>query len=280
MDRRLIIQGYPGCFHEEAAVRYFGTTDLELVPSNSFPELAGLLLHNQADHLAIIAIENSIAGTLLQNYRILRENRFRVIGEVYLRIKHNLMALPGQDMEDIVEVRSHPMAIYQCLSFFEGHKAIKLVESVDTALSAKEIAETNTRGTGAIASTRAAEIYGLEILQQGIETSKKNYTRFFIVQGENVAVPKGDFNKASIYVRVSHEKGSLMRVLDEVVQQDINLSKLQSYPVLGEMNQYYFHLDLEFDDQEQFHRLDKRLEQCTLTKEIMGIYQKAPIDDH
>ena len=190
------------------------------------------------------------------------------------------MALPGQSISDIREVHSHPMAINQCLPYLRGYNNIQLIESADTALSAKKIASEQTKGIGAIASKHAAEMYGLDILAEGIETSKKNYTRFFIVQGPSQEIPKEDFNKASIYVRVSHVKGSLMRVLDEIQKHDINLSKIQSYPVLGEINQYYIHLDLEFDNQDLFHRLYQQLNQCTIFKEIIGLYKRADIYDY
>lgn len=275
---KIIIQGELGCFHEEAAVKYFGVNGKTFVPAASFPELAKMLDAHSADHVAIMAIENSIAGSLLQNYRILREHGFRIVGEVYLRIKHNLMALRGQDIDAIKEVVSHPMALNQCLRYLND-KPMKMVESEDTALSAKRIAENQTTGIAAIAGRRAAELYGLEILAEGIETSKVNYTRFFIIQAKGEHVAPVPVNKASIYLTVVDGRGKLLKVLEAISRHDINLSKLQSYPVLGELNRYYFHLDLEFADLFEFEACMNDLKECTESLEVLGTYQKAEIDD-
>jgi len=278
MRDKIIIQGELGCFHEEAALKYFGDNGHDFVPAPSFPDLAVLLDNNPTDHVAIMAIENSIAGSLLQNYRILREHGFRIVGEVYLRIKHHLMAWPGQDVADIQEVHSHPMALNQCLVYLRD-KPMKMVESEDTALSAKRIAENRTTSIAAIAGRRAAELYGLEILAEGIETSKVNYTRFFIVQAKEKPAANAQVNKASIYLTVEDGRGKLLKVLEAISRHDINLSKLQSYPVLGELNRYYFHLDLEFDDLNEFEKCMSELHSCTDSLELLGTYQKAEIDD-
>jgi prephenate dehydratase len=278
MGNKIIIQGELGCFHEEAAVKYFGNNGHEFVPAVSFPELAKMLDAHPMDHVAIMAIENSIAGSLLQNYRILREHGFSIVGEVYLRIKHNLMALPGQSINDIKEVHSHPMALNQCLVYLSD-KPMKMVESEDTALSAKRIAENRATGIAAIAGRRAAELYGLEILAEGIETSKVNYTRFFIVQAKGKPVATAPVNKASIYLTVVDGRGTLLKVLEAISRHDLNLSKLQSYPVLGELNRYYFHLDLEFENLSEFEACMNDLKSCTESLEVLGTYQKAEIDD-
>lgn len=278
MRDKIIIQGELGCFHEEAALKYFGRNGHAFVPAESFPILAAQLDKHPSDHIAIMAIENSIAGSLLQNYRILREHGFRIVGEVYLRIRHNLMALPGQALSAIKEVHSHPMALNQCLSYL-GDKEMKLVESEDTALSAKRIFEKQSLGVAAIAGKRASEIYNLEILAEGIEISKVNYTRFFIVQAKEKPIPEGAVNKASIYLKVVDGRGKLLQVLEVINNHDINLSKLQSYPVLGEISRYYFHLDLEFDDLSEFEKCMSELGACTDSLEILGTYQKAEIDD-
>ena len=275
--QKIIVQGVAGCFHEEAAHKYFGDFPLEIIPARTFSDLASTLVSNPNDHLAIIAIENSIAGSLLQNYRILRENHLRVIGEVYLRIKHNLMVLPGQNIEDVREVHSHPMALNQCLDFLRAYPHIRLVEKEDTALSAKNIVDNNLSEVAAIASETAANIYGLEILAPSIETSKINYTRFFVAQDSTQALSLEAFNKASIYLRVPHQKGSLVQVLQIVSDHDINLSKLQSYPVLGEVNTYYFHLDLEFDDLDDYEQCIEKLQEVTTMIEVIGLYKKDEI---
>ncbi len=280
LDKKIIVQGFPGCFHEEAAIKYFGTQKLNIIPSTTFNLLGEKLVNNPKDHLAIIAIENSIAGTILQNYRILREKQLRVIGEEYLRIRHNLMALPNQRIEDINEVHSHPMALNQCLEFLAKYPHIRLVESDDTALSAKNIRENKLNNIAAIASETAARIYDLEILNHGIETSNVNYTRFFIVQDATQILPEGAYDKASIYMRVSHEKGSLMRALACLYNNDINLTKLQSFPVLGSVNEYYFHIDVEFDDFKKYKKMMSEIDVATLMVDVLGVYKKANIYDH
>lgn len=278
MKDKIIIQGALGCFHEEAALKYFGRKSQEFIPSDSFAQLAHTLKNRSSEAVAIMAIENSIAGTILQNYRILREYQFNVVGEVYLRIRHNLMALPGQAKSDITEVHSHPMALNQCLHYLSDKK-MKMVESNDTALSAKRIREQHLLGQAAIASMRAAEIYDLEILDEGIETSKINYTRFFILNGAEHTIEKVPFNKASIYLTVVDAKGRLLSVLEVISHHEINMTKLQSYPILGELKKYYFHLDLEFDEEKQFYDGMKALKSVTESLEILGMYQKAEVDD-
>lgn len=275
--QKVIVQGVSGCFHEEAAHKYFGELPLEIVPARTFSDLAHTLVHQPDDHIAIIAIENSIAGSLLQNYRIIRENHLRVIGEVYLRIEHHMMALAGQSIHDIYEVHSHPMALNQCLDFLRNHPHIQLVEKEDTALSAKVIRDENIQGVAAIASKTAADIYDMNILAEGIETSKINYTRFFITQDSTQPLALADFDKASIYLRVPHQKGSLVKVLQSISDHNINVSKLQSYPVLGEVNTYYFHLDLEFDDLDDYENCIDDLQEVTDMIEIIGLYCRDEI---
>lgn len=280
IDKKIIVQGYPGCFHEEAAQKYFQSDDTSIVPSDSFDKLADILEKNEEDHIAIMAIENSIAGSILQNYRILREREFRVVGEVFLRIKHNLMALPGTKIEDLKQVSSHPMAINQCLNFFSQHPHIKLVKSEDTALSAKYVAEKQKETRGAIASQVAAKIYGLEMLAESIENSKINYTRFFILHGKNQKIPTGVFDKASIFLRVLDQPGCLLKVLSKISEHDVNISKLQSYPVLGKVSEYYFYLDLEFADIGQYEAIMEYLPAVTLELTELGTYKKASVYDH
>ncbi len=277
---KLVIQGFAGSFHDEAARKYFGNNRIEIVPARSFDELGYMLQHDQSINYGVMAIENSIAGSILQNYRILRENDFWISGEVYLRISHNLMALPGQKIEDIKEAHSHPMAIYQCLDYFKSYPDISLVESEDTALSAAKIAEGNIKNRAAIASRLAAQEYGLEILAEEIESSKVNYTRFVIVSREGEYSSMGNANKASIYLRVSHNKGSLLKVLQKIADHNINISKLQSFPVLGKMTEYYFHLDLEFDHITQYEDCIEEVKRVSFGLDELGIYTKASVHDH
>ena len=276
---KIAIQGVSGCFHEEAARKYFGPTRLETVEAESFEILSQKVLEDSSIHYGIMAIENSIAGSLLQNYRLLRENNFWISGEVYLRVVHNLMALPGQNIEDIKEVASHPMALNQCIEYLNSYDHFRLIECPDTAQSAKEIRTNLTQGRAAIASSTAAELYNLEILSPGIETSKSNYTRFFIISKESQFSSIGNADKASIYLRVSDRSGQLLKVLEAIADQNINISKLQSYPVLNEISQYYFHLDLEFDHLTQYENAIEEIKGITIALDELGIYKKATIHD-
>ncbi len=275
MSKKIIIQGYPGAFHEEAANNYFVGEKLKIIPAMTFEILANELVNNKEIDLGIMAIENSIAGSLLQNYRLLRENKFLITGEIYLRIRHNLMALPGQSITDIREIISHPMALNQSMSFLKTLKNVRLIETEDTALSAKNISDKNLKNIAAIASVTAADLYNLDILAGGIETSDVNYTRFFIIKKNGVTPDiRGDENKASIYIRVKDEKGSLLNVLSKIAQYDMNMSKLQSYPVLGSISEYYFHIDLEFNDVECYMKLITELKKCTIMTEELGVYKR------
>ena len=277
---KLVIQGFPGSFHDEAARNYFGNNHIELIPAKSFNELAQRLVNDNTIHYAVMAIENSIAGSILPNYSLLRENNFWISGEIYLRISHNLMALPGQSLEDIHAAKSHPMALYQCLDYMNQLPHIELIESADTALTAQEISEQKLAGIAAIGSRLAAEIYGLDILAAEIETSKVNYTRFVIVSRQPEYTSLGSADKASIYLRVSHEHGSLLKVIQAIADHKINISKLQSFPVLGLLSTYYFHLDLEFEDIKQYENCIDSIKKVSTHFDELGIYKKAHIYDH
>ena len=196
MIQKIAIQGIRGSFHELAVQKYFDGP-FEAVECDTFKILFDTLRNNEADY-AVMAIENTVAGTILPNYAMLRDSRLEIIGEVYLRIKQNLMVLPGVKIEDIKEVYSHPMAIMQCLDFFEQYPQIRLVEAMDTAGSARDIADKNLRQAGAIASSIAADIYNLSIIAEGIETNKKNFTRFLVLQDRDKAVEVEAVNKASL----------------------------------------------------------------------------------
>ena len=277
---KLIIQGYPGSFHDEAARKYFGDKRIELVPAKSFEILARQLKTDLSINYGIMAIENSIAGSILQNYRILREHEFWISGEVFMRISHNLLALPGTELSQIEEVHSHPMALSQCLKFFERYPGIQLVETPDTALAAKHISENQLANIAAVGSQIAANLYNLDMLAQGIETSQVNYTRFIIVSRECQYSSIGNADKASVYLKVSHKKGSLLKVLQCIADHDINISKLQSFPVLGSFNQYYFHLDLEFDTLMQYESCIDEVRTVSSDLDELGIYKRANIYDH
>jgi len=241
------IQGVAGSFHDEACAQYFHGPFTTL-PCETFRDLF-LVMKKRKARFAVMAIENTVAGTILPNYALLRNSSLAIIGEIYLAIRQNLMALPGQGLEDIREVHSHPMAIQQCYSFFEKHPALRLVETSDTAASAAWIRDHRKKGIGAIGPKRAATMYGLQILAPGIETDKRNFTRFLVLTDkENLNGHTAPPDKASLAFHVSHTRGSLARVLTILADHGCSLTKIQSLPVLGREWEYFMHVDLEFDD--------------------------------
>lgn len=275
--KKIVIQGYPGSFHDEAAQRYF-QEDIELIPADSFDQLAEILVARQA-HYGLMAIENSIAGTLLQNYRILREKNFWIQGEIYIRIKHNLLGIPGATIDQIKEVESHPMALNQCLDYLADYPYIKRTESKDTALSAQVVAQKGKAKKACIASLSAAKMYGLEVLAEGIESNKMNYTRFFVISRTKELYDSRKANKVSAYIRIPDTKGQLLKVLQKIEDHDLNLSKLQSFPVLGAFREYFFHIDIEFDHPDQYFHLKDDILEVTKEYEELGIYARADVSD-
>lgn len=273
LSKKIIIQGYPGCFHGEAATRFFGDHSLDFVPADSFNILADKLDHQVAD-TAIMAIENSIAGSILQNYRILREHGFWISGEIYHRIEMNLMALPNTKLEDIEIIESHPMALSQCIDFLSNHKDKRLVESEDTALSAIKIERDQLRNKACIASKEAARLYNLDLLAEGIETNKLNYTRFFILQKERQLFDESQVDKASLYIKIPDVKGQLLKVLQCIQDLGLNMSKLQSFPVMGTLREYFFYMDVEFDKYEQFQKLIGELFNLSTESSVLGVYKR------
>jgi len=271
------IQGYEGSFHHVAAIKYWGEQMTTVIPADSFDSMAKILIKNQAD-IAVMAIENSIAGTILQNYRILRENGFWVNGEIYLRIRHHLLVLQDATLEDIREVASHPMAINQCREYLHNFPQWKILESEDTALSAEVVASKGKLSKACIASAEAAEIHGLKILSEGIETSKSNYTRFFIVTAKKAPIPP-EADKASVYIRIPDRKGQLLKVLEVIQRHNLNMSKLQSFPVVGSFREYFFHLDIEFEHISQYFGMKEDLLDLTFEYDELGIYKSADISD-
>jgi len=206
--KKIAIQGGYGAFHEIAAHHYFKNDEIEILPRNTFRDMVTTLKDRQCD-FGIMAIENSLAGSIIPNYNLIINSSMHITGEIYLRIKQNLVAMPGVKLSELQEVYSHPMAILQCQSFFDKNSHIRLIESMDTALSAQEVAEKGARDLGAISSRLAAEKYGLEIIAESIETNKKNYTRFLILSENGIATPPEKVNKASIFFTVAHKFGSL-----------------------------------------------------------------------
>ena len=275
MTKRIVIQGGYGAFHEIAAHRYFENEKIEILPRDTFKDLMTALKKNKADY-GIMAIENSLAGSILPNYSLLKDSSMKIIGENYLRIRQNLVALPGQDISDLQEVFSHPMAILQCKVFFDQYNKIRLIESMDTALSAKKIRDENLRGIGAIASSLAAEKYELEIIASGIETNKMNYTRFLILgNGQHGTESRGEVNKSSIHFALSHNIGSLSKILSILSYYDINLSKIQSMPIIGANWEYHFYVDVEFSDYDLYRQSIEAIKPFTSGLGILGEYKSG-----
>ncbi|QNK61679.1 prephenate dehydratase [Pedobacter sp. PAMC26386] len=271
---KVAIQGIKASFHEEAAFKFFGN-DIQTIECNSFKQTCEVLETKEVNYV-VMAIENSIAGSLLPNYTLIREYNFAVCGEVYLPIQLHLMALPGVKLEDVKFVTSHPIAIRQCIDFFDEFPHLKVVESVDTAACAKKIRDEQLTDTVAIANTLAAELYGLNIIERRIESNKKNYTRFLILQKEKTE-DLTNINKASICFQVSNHVGALSKVLNIFAEQNVNLSKIQSMPVLGKRNEYYFYVDMEWLENEKYDIAIRKALKYTVNFNIMGEYLKNDI---
>lgn len=269
---KVAIQGIKGSFHHQVANQYFGS-EIQLQECMTFTEIPKLLLQKKVTS-AVMAIENSIAGSLLPNYKLIDEHDLQIVGEAFLSIHHQLLALPGQTIADITEVHSHPMALQQCEVFFEKHPHITLVESKDTAESAMKIAHKKLLKVGAIASAMAGSLYGLETIAADIHTYKNNTTRFFVVQSEK---PNDTIisNKASLKLTLSHEVGSLLKVLQIVASHQINLTKIQSLPIKNTPFKYAFFMDVEFDNYEVYQNCLSKMKNITTAIKILGEYLKS-----
>ena len=249
MSLKIAIQGVPGSFHHKVALENFGS-DCEIVPFNTFEALAKFVAKEDAD-FGVMAIENSIAGAILPNYDLIDRYGLYIRDEYYLPIAHQLMALPGQRIENIREVRSHPMAILQCKAFLSKYTQIQQFDDVDTAAVAQRIADEKLSGVAGIASEIAADIYGLEILARDIQTVKENFTRFIILQKEKVQTEILP-NKASFKITIHNEAGGLAKLLTYLAEKQLNLSKIQSIPVIEKPWEYAFFIDAEFADYRQY----------------------------
>jgi prephenate dehydratase len=275
--KKVAIQGVSGAFHEIAAREFFQGEEIDILPCNTFKELFQSLADDDS-LLGIVAIENTIAGSLLQNHNLLRESGCMIIGEHKLRIEHNLAVLPGQKIEDVDEVYSHPIALMQCEDFLDGHRHIKAIESEDTALSAKDIADNKLTRRGAICSSLAAEKYGLEIIAKGIETNKRNFTRFLIIAEPKLAeeLTQGVvLNKSSLVFTLPHEEGSLAKVLSILSFYHVNLTKIQSLPIIGEEWKYQFYINLTFNDYTRYRQSLEAIIPLTKDFQILGEYKEA-----
>jgi prephenate dehydratase len=272
MKMKIAIQGEAGSFHDMAAQQYFSGRTIEIVPCSTFDLTLSTVKEGVAD-FAMMAIENARAGSILYNYTLIRESGLKILGEHNLRVKQNLMALAGQTIPEIKEIRSHPIALSQCMSFLNKHPEITLVESYDTAGSARDISENSMKGVATIASKHAADIYGLEILAEGIETYSMNYTRFLVVGSEAIENMHG--NKASVCFSLLHQPGSLARVLLKLAEMEINLSKIQSVPKINGGWEYMFYLDLEIGKNSSIETIRDELLEYTTDLEVLGVYNKG-----
>ena len=273
MNSGIAIQGFEGSFHQEAVRRYFGRKTA-VVCCDSFPELIQKAENPKESAGGLMAIENSIAGSILPNYNLLQKSALIITGEIYLQIQQQLLVNPGVRLQDIREVHSHPMAIQQCMTFLKNHPW-KLVETEDTALSAAHIHQRRSKHIAAIAGKTAAEIYQLEIAAPNIHTLKNNYTRFLVLERQNDVWNVPEATKASVQFHTDHTRGSLARVLSTVAAAGINLSKLQSMPIAGTRFKYSFHADMEFDHTDQLKKVLKKIQQQTEALRILGIYKNG-----
>lgn len=280
---RVAIQGVAGSFHEIAAIEYFQGCEIVPVCCDTFSDLFRVVVEGRAGY-GIVAFENSVAGSILPNYELLRRSHLPVTGEIYLRIRQNLAALPGQRLSDIREIHSHPMAIQQCAAFINmvRKQGVRIVETIDTALSARQISNERLYGVAAIASSRAAAMTGLVILKREIEDDRMNYTRFLAVAGNGAAAAGagcGDSNKAMICFSLPHSVGSLSQVLTLLASYKINLTKIQSLPLIGKPWEYLFHIDLVYSDYENYHRALDAIRLITEGLVVTGEFRQGRMVD-
>ena len=273
MNKIIAIQGAEGSNHHKVARDFYGNTML-LKECMSFDVLVASLLSGAATH-GVMALENTIAGSIIPNYALIDTNSLHIVGEEYLNIHHHLMALPGQQIAHIKEVWSHPMALLQCKEFFKKHPHIKLVEDVDTAEVAKRIAKENLVGIAAIAPKIAAEIFDLEVLEDEIQTMKDNATRFVIVQTQEPTHGIDHINKASLKFQLNHKRGSLAAILNVLSDCKMNLTKIQSLPVIEMPWKYSFFVDVTFEDYKDYLKLVKIIEIMAEEFKILGTYKNG-----
>lgn len=275
MQKKVTIQGYEGSFHQVAARQFFGK-NVAVIPCATFREVVRVGEDVQQSDGGVMAIENSIAGSILPNYNLLQKSKLQVIGEVYLSISQNLLVYPGVKLEEIKEVHSHPMAILQCLDYLENQDW-KLVETEDTALSAKQVREHKSKHIAAIASKFAAQLYDLDVIMPDIHTLKNNITRFLIMVPAKQKMEIADADKASIYFQTDHSKGILSKVLAKIAKGGANLSKLQSMPIPGSTFKYGFYADIEFEQKKQLDKLLAELKLMTKNFKVFGLYKKGKV---
>ena len=275
--RKVAIQGIAGSYHDVAARSYFEGETIEIIGCRTFKEVVKKI-REDASIVGVMAIENTIAGSLLQNHELIRQSGCCIIGEYKLRIAHSLAALPGTKLSEVIEVHSHPIALMQCADYLDTLQGIKIVEKDDTATSAKWIADHKMKGHAAICGRQAAENFGLEVLEEGIETNKRNFTRFLVVadpwNAEELKVDKTK-NKASLVFSLPHTVGSLSKVLTIFSFYDMNLSKIQSLPIIGREWEYLFYVNLTFCDYTRYTQALSAIMPLTKDFKILGEYAEG-----
>ena len=276
MQSIIAIQGIQGSFHHQVALNYF-SSDIQLLECLTFDALADALVSGEATQ-AVMAIENSIAGSIIPNYALLDRHNLQIIGESYLNIEHNLMGLKGQSIADLKEVHSHPMALLQCKAFFSNYPNIRLVEAEDTADIARKINKEQLLGIGAIASVKASDIFDLKLYAESIQTIKNNITRFVIIQAKGGAlVEEKQINKAALKFVLDHQRGSLAAILNVMSDCQLNLTKIQSLPVIETPGKYAFFVDVTFDVFDQYKKAQSIIEIMATEFKILGEYPNNKI---
>ena len=275
--KRIAIQGERGSFHDAASHCYFEGEEIELICCNTFEDVFEEM-KKDSNVIAMVAIENTIAGSLLHNYELLRDSGMQIVGEHKLRISHSIMCLPDEDWSDIKEVNSHPVALMQCRDFLKKHSDLKVVEADDTAGAAKAISMKQMRGHAAICSKFAAPLYGMKVLEEGIETNKHNFTRFLVLAdpwiAEELSQPNQS-NKASIVFSLPHNEGSLSQVLSIFSFYKINLTKIQSLPIIGREWEYMFYIDVMYNDYTRYRQSIDAVRPLTKQLKILGEYKEG-----
>lgn len=272
--KRIAIQGIEGSFHDIAAHQFFENEEIELICCSSFEQVFRTLKEDMTT-IGMAAIENTIAGSLLHNYELLRESGAAIVGEHKLRIKHSFLCLPEDDWDDIHEVHSHPVALMQCRDFLDRHEGLKVVEATDTAGAARTIAQGQMHGHAAIGSKALADMYGLKVLEEGIETNKHNFTRFLVFSNParaNLLRNIMQTDKASIVFALPHEEGSLSQVLSILSFYKLNLTKIQSLPIIGHEWEYLFYVDIQFNDYTRYSQGIDAIRPLTSDLKILGEY--------
>lgn len=273
MSKKIAIQGFEGSFHQAAARKFFGS-DVEVICCSTFRDVVKIANDESLSDGGLMAIENSIAGSILPNYNLLLKSNLKIIGEIYLQIDQNLLVNPGVSLDDIREVHSHPMALLQCADFLEKYNW-KLIETEDTALSAQHVHEHESKHIAAIAGELAAELFQLNMIAPNIHTQKNNYTRFWALQNAELVREIDGANKASIIFETDHSKGSLAKVLAKISDGDVNLSKLQSMPIPGSDWKYAFHADCEFTDIQHLNHVLESIKPFTAAVKVYGVYKNG-----